>query len=207
MATTAQSPFFRLPRELRDAINGLVALDTEPLRYELSSKTGQPIQKKAPITSDVGSGCPPLEGEKEAYEGIVRVWQRTENTASENGLDRVCKQFIVEYSATLERRIESLISFGLGEPRLADFFWMRGKWVRLESSRAGSSTAPSIHALTIPVPVVSKVTTLHAVAYFTFRFHDTTARSLDRRSITSSLQRRPVRKTSASRSRSLSCNS
>ena len=32
MATTAQSPFFRLPRELRDAIYGLVALDTESLR-------------------------------------------------------------------------------------------------------------------------------------------------------------------------------
>ena len=174
MATTVQSqaPFFRLPRELRDAIYDLVALNADSLYYELSLKAGKPVQKKALITSDVSSGCPPLVGEKEAFSGIVLVWQATEDNASEDGLDRVCEQFTVEHSAAVERRIECLLRFGLGEPRLAEFFWRGKKWVRLESTRADSSTVHSIHALTIPVPVVSNVTTLHAVAYFTFRFHD-----------------------------------
>ena len=102
-----------------------------------------------------------------------------EDTGCENGLDRICKQFTVEYSAALERNIEGLLSFGRAEPRLADFVWTWQRWMRLEYStqkRADSSvSAQSFHALTIPVPVVSGLDTLfklRAVAYFTFKFQD-----------------------------------
>ena len=56
----AQSPFFRLPRELRDDIYDLIALKADSLYYEFSLKAGEPVQKKALVTSDVSSGCPPL---------------------------------------------------------------------------------------------------------------------------------------------------
>lgn len=102
------------------------------------------------------------------------MWQTIpEDTDYEIGLDRVCKQFTVEYLAAVERHIERLLSFRRDEPRLANCFWEGHKRVRLEFSRKDSSTpAQSVHALTLPVSVVSKVTTLHAVAYFTFSFHD-----------------------------------
>ena len=186
MATTtqSQSPFFRLPRELRDAIYDLAALDADSLYYEFSLKSGAPVQKKVLITSDVDVGSPQLAGELSTETRHFRMWQTTpKDTTSENGLDRVCKQSSAEYTASLERRIESLLGFGHGEPRLADFPWLGQKWVRIESTCADGSnaddstgdsiTTESLHALTIPVPVVSKPTRLsklHAVAYFTFRF-------------------------------------
>lgn len=91
----------------------------------------------------------------------------------ENRLDRVCKQFTVEYLTAVERHIERLLSFGRDEPRLANCFWEGHTWVRLEFTR--TDIAQSLHALTIPVPIVSRLPNLfklHAVAYFTFRFHD-----------------------------------
>ena len=176
MATPKRSPFFRLPCELRDAIYDLVALDADALYYEFSLKAGGPVQKKALITSDVSGGCPPLVGEYWTQTRILRMWQTTsEDTASDHGLDRVCKQFTAEYSAALARRIEQLLSFGHDEPKLANFSWMGKKWVRLESTHSESSTAESVHSLTIPVPVLStrtRLSKLDAVAYFTFRFQD-----------------------------------
>jgi hypothetical protein len=177
---TAQSPFFRLPHEMRDAIYDLVALDADSLYYEFSLRAGELVQKMALVTSDVSTGCPPLVGEHHNSEGTFRMWQSTpQDTDCEDGLDRVCKRFTVEYSAAVERRIECLLDFGRrDDSRLADFPWAGKKWVRLESStqkRADESVAQNVHALTIPVPIVSRLTTLyrlHAVAYFTFRFHD-----------------------------------
>ncbi|GAB7333247.1 hypothetical protein MBLNU13_g04894t2 [Cladosporium sp. NU13] len=81
------------------------------------------------------------------------MWQTTpEDTDYEIGLDRVCKQFTVEYLAAVERHIERLLSFRRDEPRLANCFWEGHKRVRLEFSRKDSSTpAQSVHALTLPV--------------------------------------------------------
>lgn len=169
----AQSPFFRLPRELRDTIYDFVALNANSLYYEFLLKSGEPVRKAAYVTSDVSSGGPPLAGQH-AY--VPTMWQTTpEDTDYENGLDRVCKQFTVEYLTAVERHIERLLSFGRDEPRLANCFWEGHKWVRLEFTRTDSAVAQSFHALTIPVPIVSRLPNLfklHAVAYFTFRFHD-----------------------------------
>jgi hypothetical protein len=121
---TAQSPFFRLPRELRDSIYDLVALDAESLYYEFLLKEGEPVQKRASVTSDVSRGCPPLAGECYSSTGNPQLWQTTpEKTGCENSLDRVCKQFTVECSAAVERRMERLLSFRRDEARLTDCFW------------------------------------------------------------------------------------
>jgi len=176
----AQSPFFRLPRELRDEIYDMIALDATSLYYEFSLKAGATVQKTALLTSDVSSGCPPIKGEHPHSTILFPTWQTiSEDTGCESGLARICKQLTVEYSAAVERRIECLLSFGCEEPRLAEFIWMGQRWVRLEYStqkRADNSVAAqSSHALTIPVLVVSgfeSLPKLHAVAYFTFRFHD-----------------------------------
>lgn len=178
---TEQSPFFRLPRELRDAIYDLVALDANSLYYEFSFKAGEPVQKRAFISSNVDADSPPLVEEHSTSDRIRAsgIWHTTpENTGCDSGLDRVCKQFTVEYKAAVERRIECLLSFRLDEVRLANCFLEWEKWVRLEFTR--KENAQSAHALTIPVPIVSRPTKLynntlyklHAMAYFTFRFYD-----------------------------------
>lgn len=70
----AQSPFFRLPRELRDTIYDFVALNANSLYYEFLLKSGESVRKAAYVTSDVSSGGPPLAGQH-AY--APTMWQTT----------------------------------------------------------------------------------------------------------------------------------
>lgn len=109
MATAIKSPFFRLPRELRDAIYDLVALDADSLYYEFSRKAGEPVQKTALVTSDVSRDCPPLVGEQHGSARSFRMWQTTpEDTNGEDSLDCISKQFTVEYAASPCRKSSKL---------------------------------------------------------------------------------------------------
>lgn len=179
-STTEKSPFFRLPRELRDAIYDWVALDVKALYYEFSLKAGEPVQKTPLTMSAMSRGCPELEGEYSAMPtGTFRTWhEKREDTVTANGLGRVCKQFTTEYAAAVERRIECLLSDGRREPRLADNSWTGNRWVRRDVSKqehADGCVVHNVHALTVPVPMVYKpqsLEMLQAVAFFTFRFFD-----------------------------------
>jgi hypothetical protein len=179
---TAKPLFFGLPRELRDEIYELVALDADSLYYEFSLKAGEPVQKTALATSDVSRGCPELTGSGLGSTTSVAEWRIIPDASNTgNFMSGACAKFTNEYSAAVKNRIECLVGMAVhGEtrPGLAACEWVGEKWVRLELSRqadGGNNNNQNVHALTIPIPVVSRpleTDEAQAVMYITFRFQD-----------------------------------
>lgn len=151
-AATTTSPFFRLPRELRDQIYDLVALSEHKITYDVMLRVGEPPRKKVPFRRDVPDTRSLLEKAYRAHFPRRVVSARS--------------QFELEYSAAVGRRVKMLLvgsdlgglqlpSPGPGlHPRVDKLVRKLGK-VRLgySSSRDGK-IAQNVHYLKIAMPLV-----------------------------------------------------